>query len=99
MDQSLNVKNLTRSFSGLARAVGKFHYIMLICFIVGTVGFTMYYINSILNNPPTSADSASQIGFSATFDKETIKKIDTFKYRNETTVPETPGGRTNPFTE
>lgn len=99
MDQSLNIKNITRSFSGLVRAVGKFHYIILMCVIVGGVGFTIYYINNILNNPPVSPDNVAQVGFSDQFDEATIKKIDTFKYRDETTTPPTPAGRTNPFTE
>lgn len=99
MNQSLSIKNITRSFSGFTRTIGRFHYIILICLIVGGVGFTVYYINNILNSPPTSPNNVAQVGFSAEFDQETIKKIDTFKYRDETKLPKIPDGRTNPFTE
>jgi hypothetical protein len=99
MEQSLNIKNLTRSVTGLAQTIGKFHYIILMCLIVAGMGFTIYYINSILNSPPAPSSTTAQVGFSNTFDAETIKKIDTFKYRDETTIPVAPSGRSNPFTE
>lgn len=99
MAQSLNMGSIMRSSGSLFTQIAKYHYIISISLIVGGVAFTTYYINDILNNPPSSNDSMQEVGFSDTFDTETIKKINQFKYSDESSIKPLPGGRINPFGE
>jgi hypothetical protein len=99
MKQNFDIKAMVRSTRIFLKKVMRFHYVFSLSLIVVGVAFTTYYINNILNNPPIPPGTAPQVGFSDKFDTDTIKKIDKFKYRDETTISPAPSGRTNPFTE
>lgn len=99
MSQSIDIKQISHSTNGALRKISKFHYLILMGLCVAGMIFTIYYINNILSNPPSSARNVQQVGFSDTFDTETVKKINKFKYRTETTNPLPPRGRSNPFAE
>ncbi len=93
------MNNLTRNIASNFKRIAKFHYIFSVSLLLIGVAFTTYYINDILSNTEASTDTPIQVGFSDKFDTETIKKVGNFKYRDETTPPQSPPGRTNPFTE
>lgn len=94
-----NSPSSQQSIQKLLKNIKKFHYYFSLSFVIIGAAFIMYNINDILNQEPDPNDGTQQIGFNDKFDTETIKRIEKFKYRNETTIPSAPTGRTNPFIE
>ena len=99
MKKNRSPSNIKQSTKASFKKIVKYHYVFSTCLGIIGIGLIGYNINEILNHPQGSIDSAQKIGFSDKFDEQTIERIDKFKYRDETTLPPTPSGRINPFTE
>jgi hypothetical protein len=91
--------NTKQSFQKIIKNIKKFHYFFSISLVIIGAAFIVYNINDILNQVPDPNATSKEVGFNDKFDSETIKRIEKFKYRDETTIPINPTGRTNPFIE
>lgn len=75
----------------------RYHIIIFTIIVVGGLGFAIYLLNGIVNQPIATTSTSVT---SSTFDKATIEKIQKLRTTNEPPMPlDTSKGRVNPFVE
>lgn len=95
--------NLTLSLdtikTGLFSFLHRFHVVIFVILVLGGVAASVFTLNLIIIRSGDTSDAPSGTS-GATFDQDTIKRIDELKTRNQSTdALDLSKGRTNPFVE
>lgn len=91
MKAEINLEQITR---GISHFLHRFHVLIFVITILGGLAVATFMLyNVILSTAPSSTQPPP-----TTFDKDTIKKVETLRDNNDTPSPLIkPEGRTNPF--
>lgn len=90
--------SLTTIKKQIALLLGRYHLVIFVTVVVGTLMVVVLMLNSIITASGEAGDYVPE-GISTSFDQETIDRIEQLKTRDEKAVLDVGSGRSNPFVE